>query len=120
MSKVEKYAPSQTEQDFLSLVTNGKYDREIITGLKKFVEGTVPQDMQGFYSKDELDAIIALDGTEKDLQSRMPVKSRGITLSRREPPKQFKHWLKPARKKPMIWMAQKIQASRCPTARSKV
>jgi lysine 2,3-aminomutase len=74
MAKTEKYIPSQKEADFLGLVINGKYDREIITGFKKFVQGNVPQDMQGFYAKDELDAIMALDGTPRDLQARMPVK----------------------------------------------
>ena len=36
--------------------------------------GTVPQDMQGFYSPEELDAVRALDGTDRDVQARMPVK----------------------------------------------
>ena len=70
----EKYQPSEKESTFLKLVTNGKYDRQIITGLKKFVEGNVPQDMVGFYTKDELGAVMALDGTEQDVQARMPVK----------------------------------------------
>lgn len=74
MAPKEKYIPSDSEKAFLATVTNGKYDRDIITGLKKFVEGTVPQDMQGFYSKEELDAIMELDGTDRDLQARMPVK----------------------------------------------
>ncbi|WP_210234916.1 hypothetical protein [Mesorhizobium sp. M8A.F.Ca.ET.208.01.1.1] len=55
-------------------VSNGKYDREIITGLKKFFDGSVPQDMQGFYSQEELEAIKELEGTPRDLQARMPVK----------------------------------------------
>jgi lysine 2,3-aminomutase len=70
----EKYAPSEKESAFLATVQNGKYDRDIITGLKKFMAGTVPQDMQGFYSQDELDAVKALDGTDRDVQARMPVK----------------------------------------------
>lgn len=74
MARAEKYTPSQTEQDFLSRITNGKYDRDIINGLKKFIEGTVPQDMQGFYTPQELEAITELDGTPRDLQKRMPVK----------------------------------------------
>ena len=74
MTVAPKYAPSEREQKFLATVTNGKYDRNIITGLKKFYEGTVPQDMQGFYSPQELEAIKALDGTDRDLQARMPVK----------------------------------------------
>ncbi len=69
-----KYEPSEKEAAFLSTVTNGKYDRQIINGLKKFVEGTAPQDMKDFYSQDELDAIMELDGTNRDLQARMPIK----------------------------------------------
>jgi len=74
MARTEKYEPSTTEQAFLGLVKNGKYDRQIITGLKKFTTGNVPQDMQNFYSKEELKAITDLDGTERDLQARMPIK----------------------------------------------
>lgn len=69
-----KYEPSEKEAAFLAQVTNGKYDRQIINGLKKFVEGNAPQDMQGFYSAEELDAIKKLDGTDRDLQARMPIK----------------------------------------------
>ena len=74
MTPKEKYSPSEKEAAFLATVQNGKYDRDIITGLKKFMAGTVPQDMQGFYSQDELDAVKALDGTKRDVQARMPVK----------------------------------------------
>ena len=74
MALKPKYEPSEKEAAFLATVQNGKYDRDIITGLKKFYAGTVPQDMQGFYSDEELEAIKALDGTERDLQARMPVK----------------------------------------------
>ncbi len=70
----EKYIPSEKEQAFIGTVVNGKYDRQIITGLKKFIEGNVPQDMQGFYTQEDLDAISALDGTKRDIQARMPVK----------------------------------------------
>ena len=74
MALKERYAPSEKEAAFLATVQNGKYDRDIITCLKKFMSGTVPQDMQGFYSPEELDAVKALDGTERDVQARMPVK----------------------------------------------
>lgn len=37
-----KYEPSEKEAAFLAQVTNGKYDRQIINGLKKFLEGTAP------------------------------------------------------------------------------
>jgi len=74
MAPKERYSPSEKEATFLATVQNGKYDRDIITGLKKFMEGTIPQDMEGFYTQDELDAVKALDGTDRDVQARMPVK----------------------------------------------
>jgi len=74
MSKATKYLPSAKEQLFLDSVTNGKYDRQIITGLKKFIEGKVPEDMLSFYSADELKVLTDLKGTEKDVEARMPVK----------------------------------------------
>ncbi len=72
MSK--KYQPSEKEQTFLNSVTNGKYDRQIIKGLKKFIDGNAPEDMQSFYSADELEALAALKGTAQDVEARMPVK----------------------------------------------
>ncbi len=74
MAKAAKHIPSDRERAFLAQVENAKYDRQIITGLKKFMDGSVPQDMQGFYSRDELQAITELDGSERDIQARMPVK----------------------------------------------
>lgn len=73
MSKV-KYQPGAKEQAFLDSIVNGKYDRQIITGIKKFMDGKAPEDMQSFYSKEELAAISELQGTPKDLEARMPVK----------------------------------------------
>ena len=74
MSKVAKYQPSEREQAFLNSVTNGKYDRQIITGLKKFLGGSVPEEMRDFYSTEELQTLRDLKGTERDVESRMPVK----------------------------------------------
>lgn len=74
MSKATKYQPSAKEQEFLDSISNGKYDRQIITGIKKFMDGKAPADMQSFYSADELKAIAELKGTEKDLEARMPIK----------------------------------------------
>ena len=74
MSITAKYQPSAKEKAFLDSVENGKYDRQIIKGLKKFVENNVPEDMQSFYSKDELRALVELRGTDRDIESRMPVK----------------------------------------------
>ncbi|MCP3675491.1 MAG: hypothetical protein GY829_13620 [Gammaproteobacteria bacterium] len=74
MAKAEKYHPSEKEQAFLDTVVNGKYDRQIVTGLKKFVEGKVPEDMLSFYSADELKVLMNLKGTNNDVEARMPVK----------------------------------------------
>ncbi|MCP4934517.1 MAG: hypothetical protein GY927_10010 [bacterium] len=74
MAKAQKHIPSDRESAFLAHVENAKYDRQIITGLKKFIDGTVPQDLQGFYTSDELQAIVELEGSERDIQARMPVK----------------------------------------------
>lgn len=74
MPKAERYIPSEKEQKFLDSVVNGKYNRETIVGIKKFLDNSVPDDMKGFYSDDELKAISDLDGSERDIQARMPVK----------------------------------------------
>ena len=68
------YQPSEKEQAYLDLVQNGKYDRQIIVGISKFIDGNVPDDMQSFYTKDELQSLVALKGTERDVEARMPVK----------------------------------------------
>lgn len=39
-----------------------------------FLDKNVPDEMQGFYSAEELRALVALRGTERDVESRMPVK----------------------------------------------
>ena len=74
MLKIANYQPSVKEQAFLDSVVNGKYDRQIINGLHKFLEGNAPEDMRSFYSADELAALAALKGTVKDVEARMPVK----------------------------------------------
>lgn len=74
MTKSNSYQPSAKEQAFLDSVHNGKYDRQIIVGISKFLDGSVPDDMRSFYTKDELDSLVALKGTERDVEARMPVK----------------------------------------------
>jgi L-lysine 2,3-aminomutase len=69
-----KYVPSEREQAFLDTVENPKYDRQILNGLGMFFEGREPDDMKGFYSEDEIAALRALKGTERDVERRMPVK----------------------------------------------
>jgi L-lysine 2,3-aminomutase len=69
-----KYVPSEREQAFRDTIENPKYDRESINGLRPFFDDKAPDDIKGFYSKDELAALLALKGTERDVEDRMPVK----------------------------------------------
>jgi lysine 2,3-aminomutase len=70
----DRYDPTEREQAFLDTIENPKYDRDIINGLKPFLEETAPADIAAFYSADELTALARLRGTERDVESRMPVK----------------------------------------------
>jgi len=72
-AKVE-YKPSQIAEAFLESVNNAKYDREIVTGLRKFFDGKAPEDMRSLYTTDELARLAELRGTSKDVEARMPVK----------------------------------------------
>ncbi|MBT8165983.1 MAG: hypothetical protein KJP22_13490 [Acidimicrobiia bacterium] len=74
MTTKAKYVPTEREQAFLDTVENPRYDREIINGLDPFFEDRAPEDMRGFYSQDEIAALLGLRGTEQDVESRMPVK----------------------------------------------
>ena len=74
MTKVEKYVPTAREQAFLATVENPRYDRQIINGLSPFFKDRVPDDVRGFYSDREIEALRALKGTERDVEARMPVK----------------------------------------------
>ena len=73
MSKA-KYEPTDRERLVLDAVENPRYDRQILNGLDPFVNGTAPQDMIGFYTPSELDQLVRIRGTERDIESRMPVK----------------------------------------------
>ena len=72
--RAAKYQPSEKEAAYISTVKNGKYDRQIIAGLQKFVTGNVPDDMKNFYSADELDTLVGLRSSPADVETRMPVK----------------------------------------------
>lgn len=74
MSNTVPYVPSAKEQAFLETVQNTKYDRQIVVGITKFLEGKVPDDMKSFYSQDELQSLVAIKGTDRDVEARMPVK----------------------------------------------
>ncbi len=65
---------SEKGQTFLDGVQNGKHSRQQVTGLTKFVEGKVSEEMQALYSPDEITALTALQGTDRDVEARMSVK----------------------------------------------
>jgi len=74
LSNTEKYVPTAKEQAFLDTVENPKYDRQIINGLNPFLEDRAPDDMKGFYSQEEVAVLLGLRGTDRDVETRMPVK----------------------------------------------
>ena len=74
MAIANKYVPTEREQAFHSTIENQKYERDIINGLAPFLKDKAPADIKNFYSADELAALAALKGTERDVEARMPVK----------------------------------------------
>jgi L-lysine 2,3-aminomutase len=68
------YQPTPKGQAFLDSVENGKHRRDIVTGLGKFVEGRVAEDMLSLYTTAELKALSELRDTSRDVEARMPVK----------------------------------------------
>ena len=56
-----EYVPSAREKAFLDTVESPKYDRQMINGLRPFFTERAPEDMKGFYSKDEIAASALID-----------------------------------------------------------
>lgn len=69
-----EYVPTEREQAFLETVEDTRYQREIINGLSPFFNEKAPEDMLSFYSEDEVVKLRQLKGSERDVESRMPVK----------------------------------------------
>ena len=69
-----KYVPTSRERLVLDQVENPRYDRQIVNGLEPFINGAVAEDMRGFYTDDELAGLRELQGTGRDIETRMPVK----------------------------------------------
>ncbi len=69
-----KYEPTDRERSVLDQVENPRYDRQIVNGLDPFIDDGAPADMEGFYTPEELAGLRALRGTDRDVESRMPVK----------------------------------------------
>ena len=84
MTEKLQYTPSDREQTFLEGVEDTRHEREIINGLSPFFNDRAPEDMQSFYSQDEVMKLRVLKGTDQDVEQRMPSRSRGTTTSWRE------------------------------------
>ncbi|MEL7472135.1 MAG: hypothetical protein AAGK04_02375 [Planctomycetota bacterium] len=69
-----EYAPTDREQSFLETVEDTRYERQIINGLAPFFNEKAPDDMMSFYSEGEVAQLRVLKGTDRDVESRMPVK----------------------------------------------
>src|ERR1051325_889001 len=74
MTQPQRHVPTAREQKFLESVEEGRYEREIISGLGPFFHEKAPEDMLNFYSKDEVTRLKVLKGTQRDVARRMPVK----------------------------------------------
>jgi lysine 2,3-aminomutase len=74
MTVAQTYRLSFRAEEFVASVETTKYDRQIITGLQKFIDGSVPEDMRTLYSSAELAELMALRGSSRDVEKRMPVK----------------------------------------------
>jgi L-lysine 2,3-aminomutase len=74
MIQSQPYTPTEREQAFLAKVEENRYERQIINGLAPFFNEKAPEDMLAFYNKDEVVSLKVLKGTERDVESRMPVK----------------------------------------------
>jgi len=69
-----EYTQTAKEQAFLEQVESPQYQREIINGLKPFIDGKAPEDLKGFYQPQELVQLGGLKGGDRDVEQRMPVK----------------------------------------------
>ena len=94
MARAGKYLPSEREQAFLKTIKNPKYDRQIINGLKPFFQDKAPDDIKGFYTPAELKALSSLNGTDRDVESRMPVKMTRHFFDMAQTSEPLKHIIK--------------------------
>ncbi len=74
MTEKKTYTPTEREQKFLDSVESPKYQREIVNGLNPFFKDKIDDEMLGFYTSGEIDALRILKDTDRDVESRMPVK----------------------------------------------
>jgi len=72
--KKTEYTPTDRERAFLETVQDTRHEREIVNGLSPFFKESAPDEMKSFYSEDELVKLRVLNGTDRDVEQRMPVK----------------------------------------------
>src|SRR6476620_3312379 len=119
MTQPQPYVPTAREQKFLESVEEGRYEREIISGLAPFFNEKAPADMLSFYAPDEVTRLKALKGTDRDVEARMPVRSRAITTSWPGPAPRFSASSRPTPPRQWISRARRIPATRWTTAPSR-
>ena len=74
MASEDTYEMTDRQREFLKTIESPKYERQIINGLKPFFEEQAPKEMKDFYSSAELEELLRLRDTERDIETRMPVK----------------------------------------------
>ena len=74
MAASESYPMTDRQRAFLDTIESPKHERGIINGLKPFFDEKAPEDMRNFYSADELQQLLTLRESERDVETRMPVK----------------------------------------------
>ncbi|MFG0257656.1 MAG: hypothetical protein ACF8GE_07125 [Phycisphaerales bacterium JB043] len=74
MIQKQEYVHTDREKAFLDSVEEARYERQIINGLAPFFNEKAPEDMLSFYTEDEVVSLKVLKGTDRDVESRMPVK----------------------------------------------
>ena len=74
MASKNIHTKTPREQAFLDTIEDPRYDRQIINGLRPFFEDKAPDEMKSFYAPDEVQVLLSVRGTERDVETRMPVK----------------------------------------------
>jgi hypothetical protein len=85
MATATEFSLPQGDATFIATIENAECNRYITTWAAEVVDGDVPQDMQSFHSKNELDKLMLLSDIVRDIQRRMLSKRSASTISGRRP-----------------------------------
>jgi hypothetical protein len=111
--------PTAREQKFLESVEEGRYEREIISGLGPFFHEKAPEDMLNFYSKDEVTTSKRSRAPSVTLKARMPVKITRHYYELARTSAAIQRIVKADPAETWIWRARRIPATRWTTAPSR-